>query len=233
MISPETNQKGEAMPGPDATARKILVSDFDGTMTRRDFFQLVNENLLPPGMPDYWGRYLAGEITHFEALQAIFGSVTAGEAALTGLVARMGLEPNLKAEIEALRSSGWAVIVASAGCDWYIRKLLVEADVSIEAHSNPGWIEDDRLVMKLPTGSDYFSSETGIDKVGVVFKAMARASTVAFVGDGLPDLAPALIVPSALRFARGVLAEELTRMGESFHPFNHWSDVAQALIALG
>ena len=34
--------------------RKVLVSDFDGTMTRRDFYQLVAERLLPPGTPDYW-----------------------------------------------------------------------------------------------------------------------------------------------------------------------------------
>ena len=51
----------------DATGQ-VLVTDFDGTMTRRDFFQLVVERLLPPGTPDYWGEYLAGRITHFEAL---------------------------------------------------------------------------------------------------------------------------------------------------------------------
>jgi 2-hydroxy-3-keto-5-methylthiopentenyl-1-phosphate phosphatase len=180
-------------------------------------------------MPDYWGEYLAGEITHFEALQSIFGSVTAGEAALTSLVSRMELDPHLRSEIEALRSAGWAVVIASAGCDWYIRKLLVEAGVSIEAHSNPGSIEDDRLVMKLPTGSEYFSGETGVDKVAIVFKAKARAEVVAFAGDGLPDLAPSLLVPASLRFARGVLAEELTRLGQSFRPYDHWSEVSRAL----
>jgi 2-hydroxy-3-keto-5-methylthiopentenyl-1-phosphate phosphatase len=221
------------MPGPDSTARKILVSDFDGTMTRRDFFQLVTENLLPADMPDYWGEYLAGEITHFEALQSIFGSVTAGETALTALVGRMELDPAMKTEVEALREDGWAVVVASAGCDWYIRKLLVEAGVAIEAHSNPGLIEDDRLVMKLPTGSDFYSEETGIDKVAVVFHAMARARTVAFAGDGRTDLAPSLLVPPSLRFARGVLAEELTQLGQKFRPFNRWSEVSRALREQG
>ncbi len=221
------------MAAADSLARKILVSDFDGTMTRRDFFQLVNENLLPADMPDYWGQYLAGDLTHFEALQSIFGSVTAGEKALSDLVGRMGLDPNLKTEVEALRDDGWAVVVASAGCDWYIRKLLVEAGVSIEAHSNPGWIEDDRLIMKLPTGSEFYSDETGIDKVGIVFKAMSRAKTVAFAGDGRPDVAPSLLVAPELRFARGVLAEELTSMGESFRPYDHWSEVSKALRSNG
>jgi 2,3-diketo-5-methylthio-1-phosphopentane phosphatase len=216
-----------------ADFEKILVSDFDGTMTRRDFFQLVNENLLPADMPDYWGQYLDGEITHFEALQSIFGSVTAGEAALTELVGRMGLEPDLKTEVEALRESGWDVVVASAGCDWYIRKLLVEAEISLTAYSNPGQIENDRLIMKLPTGSKFFSSETGIDKVGIVFDAMARARTVAFAGDGRPDVAPSLLVRPELRFARGVLAEELTRMGQSFRPYDRWAEVSRELRKMG
>lgn len=211
------------------TTGRVLVSDFDGTMTRRDFFQLVTEQLLPPGTPDYWGDYLAGRITHFQALKSIFGSVTAGEAALIGVVESMELDPDLKSEVEALRAEGWRVVVASAGCDWYIRRLLAEAGVSLEVHANPGRIEEGRLIMEPPTSSRFFSPETGVDKVGLVRAALAEAETVAFAGDGKPDLAPALLVPGHLRFARGVLAEELTRLGEAFHPFDRWAEVSRAL----
>ena len=219
-MNDETNQK---------TVR-VLVSDFDGTMTRRDFFQLVVERLLPSDCPDYWGEYLAGRLTHFEALRAIFGSVTAGEAALLELVDSMELEADLQGEIEGLEHAGWRVVVASAGCDWYIRRLLVEAGVSIEVHANPGRIEEGRLVLELPTGSEFFSTQTGVDKVAIVRAAMSEADIVAFAGDGLPDLAPALIVPGEFRFARGVLAEELTRRGEPFLPFERWSEVARSLL---
>jgi 2-hydroxy-3-keto-5-methylthiopentenyl-1-phosphate phosphatase len=211
-------------------AGRVLVSDFDGTMTRRDFFQLVVERLLPPECPDYWGEYLAGRLTHFEALKAIFGSVTAGEAALLDVVASMELEPDLKGEIEDLRKAGWRVVVASAGCDWYIRRLLAGAGVSIEVHANPGRIEAGRLVMELPEDSPFLCRQTGVDKVAIVRAALREAGTVAYAGDGLPDLAPALVVPAEFRFARGVLAEELTRRGERFRPFEHWGEVARALL---
>jgi 2-hydroxy-3-keto-5-methylthiopentenyl-1-phosphate phosphatase len=179
-------------------AGRVLVSDFDGTMTRRDFFQLVVERLLPPECPDYWGEYLAGRLTHFEALKAIFGSVTAGEAALLDVVASMELEPDLKGEIEV--------------------------------HANPGRIEAGRLVMELPEDSPFLCRQTGVDKVAIVRAALREAGTVAYAGDGLPDLAPALVVPAEFRFARGVLAEELTRRGERFRPFEHWGEVARALL---
>ena len=60
------------------TSSKILVSDFDGTMTRRDFYRLVLQRV-PPETPDYWGRYLAGEISHFDAINAVFGAWRPGE----------------------------------------------------------------------------------------------------------------------------------------------------------
>lgn len=208
---------------------KILVSDFDGTMTRRDFFALVVERLLPPGTPDYWGEHLAGRLTHFEALRAIFGSVTAGESALLGVVGMMGLDPDLAAEVAALRSAGWRVVVASAGCDWYIRRLLAEAGVSVEVHANPGRIEGGRLIMEPPTGSRFYSPETGVDKPALVRDALAGGGPVSYAGDGPPDLAPSLLVPGRLRFARGPLADELTRLGEGFRRFGRWAEVARAV----
>ncbi len=83
--------------------------------------------------------------------------------------------------------------------------------------------------MELPIDRPYFSRQTGVDKVAIVRAAISEAETVAFAGDGHPDLAPSLLVPGPLRFARGILAEELTRLGEDFSQFDRWSEVAEAL----
>ncbi len=63
-----------------AETRSLLVTDFDGTMTRVDFYMLAARSLLPPDMPDYWAQYRAGQLTHFEALRAIFASIRANLA---------------------------------------------------------------------------------------------------------------------------------------------------------
>jgi 2,3-diketo-5-methylthio-1-phosphopentane phosphatase len=210
--------------------RKILVSDFDRTMTRHDFYQLVAERLLPPGTPDYWSEYRAGRMTHFEALNAYFAAAVPGEAALHELARAMGLDPQLHDGVQRLRSSGWALVVASAGCAWYISRLLQESGVAIEVHANPGEVVNGRLVMELPRSSPVFSPTTGIDKAGVVRRALATHDVVAFAGDGPPDLEPALLVRPELRFATGHLADELGRLGEGFHRFEQWSEVARMLV---
>lgn len=210
--------------------RRLLVSDFDGTMTQRDFYQVYSERLMPADAPDFWAEYRAGRITHFDALRAIFSYVPAGERSLLDLTGAMQLEPELSDALSNLRQAKWEVVVVSAGCRWYIDKLLADAGVSVEVHANLGQIDDTgRLIMKRPTDTPYPSFDVGIDKTSVVRSHMDVGRTVAFAGDGPPDLGPALLVPAELRFAKGHLAEALAERGESFRHFDRWRDVAIAL----
>jgi HAD superfamily phosphoserine phosphatase-like hydrolase len=211
-------------------SRGFLVSDFDGTMTRRDFYQLFRKRFLPSDAPDYWAEYRAGRLTHFEALRAIFASAAPGETALLAVTDEMGLDPDLATDVAALRAAGWGVRVVSAGCAWYIRHLLGRAGVELEVHANLGRIEGGRLLMELPQGSPFLSIETGVDKAAVVRASLDTGREVAFAGDGFPDLPAALLVPEPLRFARGDLAAALSSRGERYRPFERWADVARAVL---
>jgi 2-hydroxy-3-keto-5-methylthiopentenyl-1-phosphate phosphatase len=209
----------------------VLVSDFDGTITSNDFYQLVMEQYMDSGAPDYWGWYGAGRITHFEAMKGIFSYTPTDAERLEELIVRTQPDPELGAAAECLRSNEWDLVVVSAGCTWYIDRVLAAAGVTATVHANPGRIEPGRgLVLELPRASPFFSQETGIDKAGVVRDALARYKSVAFAGDGPPDLDAALLVDGDLRFARGFLAGELTRRGQSFREFRRWRDVVRTIV---
>ncbi|MFO1477337.1 MAG: HAD-IB family phosphatase [Verrucomicrobiota bacterium] len=210
-------------------ARGILVSDFDGTMTAFDFYDLVSREF-PEIAGDYWVRYEAGELTHFEALRRIFAGIRAPEAKILEIVNAMGLDPRMKEAVALLEKNGWSVTVASAGCAWYIERLLSGAAVALDVQANPGSYSAARgLEMRLPEKSPFFSDQLGVNKVAVVREALRRSSTVAFAGDGRPDLAPALLVPPEMRFARKWLAKKLSEIGEDFRPFESWFEIAQSL----
>lgn len=212
----------------------VLVSDFDGTMTRHDFYKLAIESLLPPDTPDYWADYRAGTVTHFEALRRYFAAIRTDEATVMAVVRRMDLDPALPAAVADLRAAGWSVVVTSAGCDWYIRRLLAAAGVEVEVHSNPGRFEAGKgLLMERPAGSPYLSEMLGVDKTAVVRGLIDAGRTVAFAGDGFPDADPARLVPGDLRFARGDLADVLRAEHLPFHPFDTWSDIARVLLGRG
>ena len=219
------------MPSLDRPNR-LLVSDFDGTLTRRDFYQVYAERLMPSDAPDFWAEYRAGRMTHFDALRAIFSYVPAGEHALLALTDEMQLEPALPDALAKLRGSGWEVVVVSAGCRWYIDRLLAAAGVELEVHANDGEIDArGRLVMQRPE-TPFPSDDVGIDKAAVVRAHQKAGRLVAFAGDGPPDIVPALLVPAELRFARGHLAEALAEQGEPYRPFDRWLDIAETLAAV-
>jgi 2-hydroxy-3-keto-5-methylthiopentenyl-1-phosphate phosphatase len=210
--------------------KSILISDFDGTMTRFDFYDLVCKEF-PSIAGGFWAQYERGEITHFEALRSIFAGIRAPESKLLAIIDAMQIDPHLPRAVRELALEGWDVAVASAGCDWYIKRLLVGQGVSVRVHANPGEFFPDRgLVMQLPPMSPFFSAELGVNKVAVVREALKTFDRVAFAGDGRPDLAPALLVPAKRRFAKSWLAQKLKEIGEGFHPFEDWHDAAAMLV---
>jgi len=208
----------------------ILISDFDGTITRYDFFDRVRKRWPFSPQDDPWEKFVSGEMTHFQALAEIFSRIRTTESDLLGLADSTELDPSFANSIQALQDHGWEVVVASAGCGWYIDFLLKKAGVSVSVHANPGTFDPKRgLLMSLPERSAFFSASKGVNKVAIVQDALKRSDCVAFAGDGRPDLRPALLVQPQLRFARGWLAEALSQRGEQFHPFERWSEIADQL----
>jgi len=210
---------------PTSDSRKVLVSDFDGTLWSHDYYLLFTDLYGGPETLQAWHDYRKGEITHFEAMRRIYAAAAPGEKALRALLHNHGLGPAVRNGAERLQADGWSLVIVSAGSLWYIEQLLAEAGIVAEVHSNPGSIIDGRLCLRRPEGTPYPSHQNGIDKEAVVRHWQDRGCTVAFSGDGYPDLEPARLVPADLRFARGYLAEELTKLHESFHPFQQWSEV--------
>jgi 2-hydroxy-3-keto-5-methylthiopentenyl-1-phosphate phosphatase len=217
--------------------RARLVTDFDGTLTQRDFYRLAVERLVPADLPDHWADYRAGRTTHFDALAAIFASIRATEEhALLQVAHDMGLQRGLAAHLARLRAAGWDVTVVSAGCGWYIERLLASAGlaagVDLEVHANPGtFVPGGGLRMRRPDDPRFRSRELGVDKAAVVRDALRRLPTVAFAGDGHPDLEAARLVAPSLRYARGDLAAALDEQGLRYQDFTCWSDVVDGLLA--
>jgi 2,3-diketo-5-methylthio-1-phosphopentane phosphatase len=213
--------------------RAIFVSDFDGTFTRQDFYRLIlEENLVPPDTPNFWLEYVQGRMSHFEALQATFDAARIGEPELERLVGRMEPDPAVRTELFALRERGWEVVIASAGCLWYIERILRALDIDVEVHANPGRVQDGRLRMEPALHSPFHGLDAGIDKAAIIRHARTRAPFVAYAGDGLSDIPPSLLVNPRARFARGMLADALHAQELPCRLFERWSEITRALRIL-
>lgn len=211
---------------------KIFISDYDGTITNKDIYSLLAERYVPRDTPDYFAQYAEGRITHFDAMAAYFAFMPTEERQLEELFDASEADPDLGASAALLPRAGWTLMVVSAGCSWYVERVLKKAGVAAPVYSNPGRLEQGRgLVLDKPdVSSPYYSASFGIDKSAVVRHALHATETVAFAGDGPPDLEAALLVRPELRFARGFLATALRARGEAFRPFSRWSEIARDLM---
>lgn len=214
--------------------RSVLITDFDGTITAVDFFRLAVERLLTPEDMKPWEEYRAGVITHFTAVRDIFRRISAPESEVLAMLKDMRPDPDLPEYVGALRNMGWHIVVASAGCRWYIDHILGDMGVELEVHASPGvYLEGGPLEMEPPLDSPFFNAEMGIDKAAVARLYLREGCRVIYAGDGFPDLAPALLLPPEHRYARADLADTLRKRSEFYHPFSVWSDIARALLAEG
>jgi 2-hydroxy-3-keto-5-methylthiopentenyl-1-phosphate phosphatase len=226
----------------------ILVTDFDGTMTREDFYRAVFDLAVEPVEP-FWEAYWAGRISHFQAVKEIFARLRGTPEQYSAAIAKTDFDPAAGAAIARLSAAGWSVVIASAGCGWYIQRLLASQRIACHdgstgpappgftgavLHTNPGHpAPDGSLVLEAPTKSPFYTPATGIDKEAVVRSALGTGKPVAFAGDGRPDGPPSLLVAPERRFARGWLAGHLTERHESFTRIDRWSEIAEALIPTG
>ena len=216
---------------PPENHKRIMVSDFDGTMTRYDFFDIARRHLPTATDHDYWQEYLDGKISHFEAMASIFGAIRTDHQGMENALARMELDPTLRDSVTRLEDAGWKIIVASAGCEWYIERLLDKAGVELEVHANPGkFTPENGLELSLPTDSPYFEPDKGIDKEAIVREALSQDSQAAFAGDGRPDIPAAKNINGSRLFARGMLADYFSEKGRPFHYFENWKQIADILL---
>jgi 2-hydroxy-3-keto-5-methylthiopentenyl-1-phosphate phosphatase len=215
----------------DSPPTGLFVTDFDGTMTETDFYQLALERFTPSEAQYVWERYLRGELTLFETLQGIFSAIQSPEQEVAASLVDLGFDPQAAGAIGRLRQSGWDVVVASSGCEWYVRRVLAAAGINAVLHTNPGgFAESGGLEMRMPTNSPFFSDWAGISKAAIVRDALERFPVVAFAGDSTPDYEAAKLVPAGLRFARSHLAEHLEREGLEYRRYRRWSEIADMLL---
>lgn len=213
---------------------RVLVTDFDGTMTAVDFFDVVLAHVPTDTMPDYWGQCVAGELTHVAALNGIFQHAPRDRATLAGWLPETQLDPATSAAIATLKSHGWSVLVVSAGSVWYIEKILSAVIEEIDIIANPGGYEEETgLWMGWPPSElPWHHAHFGVDKAEILRWLIVAGKSVAFAGDGRPDLTAARVPGVRSIFAKSWLADQLEAEHIPFTPFQHWSEIAGHLAAV-
>ena len=204
-----------------------FITDFDGTITDEDFFQYVKDAFLDEAGLVPWQRYMQGELSHFDALKQIYGSLRVSEHELLDLIKEVSLDEWVIPTFELLDKAQIPIYIASAGCDYYINLLMNNeiARYKIQLITNPStYTQANGLVMdKPPQDNPFYDENVGISKAKIVKHLQQSDRRVIFAGDGPPDIEPSRYADVV--FAKKILLDKCIEEGISTKPFNSYKDI--------
>lgn len=211
--------------------RRVLVSDFDGTITKRDFFHIVIDELLSGDDILPWNEYLDKKISHFEALARIFAKIRLNNSEFEKFVLKIPIEECFIDTISYCHEHKIPFYIVSAGAAYYINLILnylgVQDKVTLIGNHSI-YVHGEGLKMLKPDDSSPFYSENyGVSKKSVVETLKNDYDQVIYAGDGLPDFKAAQIADTV--FARGVLLDKCRQNHIKTQRFDTYCDILEYL----
>ncbi|MYL32574.1 MtnX-like HAD-IB family phosphatase [Pontibacillus yanchengensis] len=208
-----------------------FVSDFDGTISNKDFYWVIIEKYFPEG-EELFKKWKAGQMEDIDFLSTVFSSINQDEEQIIKDILDIPIDEYVPSLIHHVQQNGGDVYILSAGTDYYIHHILQKYDIqNVTVLSNEGYYHNQNLHMNINPEHRHYSERYGIDKSKVIQELQTEYDTVHFVGDSEPDSHPA--VYADLTFAKDALQDILEAKNISFNPVNDFRDVEDTLIQKG
>lgn len=209
-----------------------FVSDFDGTLTDRDFYHIVMDKYLKDWAWDYYEEWKKTKKINVDFLNRIFGSMDRSEEEILEDILGLPLDPYAMGFMKKVEASGGDFYILSAGTSYYIKKLLGHFNIqNVTVISMEGRYENRGIVIMPDPNNEFYSSIWGIDKAKVVLSLKAKYEKVYFAGDSEPDMGPAKAAHCA--FARNGLQQLLSEQNVPFVPFDKYNEVEEYMVGRG
>ncbi|WP_026689660.1 MtnX-like HAD-IB family phosphatase [Alteribacter aurantiacus] len=205
-----------------------FVSDFDGTISKQDFYWLVIEKYFPEGR-ELFKDWKAEKVKDIDFLSHVFKSINQTEEQIIQDIYDMAIDSHVPAFIRSVQNNGGDFYVLSAGTDYYIKHTLKKYGITdVPVFSNEGYYHERNVHMNVKESNWHFHERYGIDKSKVIMKLKEQYETVDFVGDSEPDSHPAAYADTT--YAIGALQDILKERHVTYVPVSSFDDVKKHLI---
>ncbi|WP_096435037.1 MtnX-like HAD-IB family phosphatase [Alteribacter populi] len=200
-----------------------FVSDFDGTISKQDFYWMIIEKYYPEGRK-HFDEWKTEKMKDIDFLAHIFTSIGQEEEQIIEDIYDMAIDDYVPAFIEWVQENGGDFFILSAGTDYYIKHTLEKYGIdNVTVFSNEGYYKDKNVHMKVKETNWHYHERYGIDKSKVIQKLQEDYEKVYFIGDSEPDSHPA--VYADVTFAKDGLKDILRSRNVPFVPVDTFKEV--------
>lgn len=206
----------------------LFLSDFDGTLSNKDFFHVIIDKYHQEEAEKLYADWDKKVMTDLAYLSNIFQTIDRDQAVIDEDILSIPFDPDAKKVIDHVHRLGGDFIVISAGTDYYIKKIFAHYGIeNVKIYSNPGSYQERGIQLNVDPAGRYYSEMYGINKQKVAEDLMKDYQTVFFAGDSRPDLEAACLADTV--FAKGKLQGLLAEQHHPFVSVDNFADVDRYL----
>jgi 2-hydroxy-3-keto-5-methylthiopentenyl-1-phosphate phosphatase len=208
-----------------------FVSDFDGTISKKDFYWLVIDKYFPEGR-ELYPKWKSGEWRDIDFLAKVFASIYQKEEQIAEDILSIPIDEDVPDFVRRVQQAGGDFYILSAGTDYYIRPIVENRSLEkITIFSNKGMFRDQNIHLEIDPNHWSYSERYGIDKAAVIQRLKEEYEVIYFAGDSEPDSHPAVFADRT--YAKEGLPDILEEKGLPFVRFDRFKDIEADLVAEG
>ncbi len=202
----------------------VFISDFDGTITKKDFYWILLEEYIGQKGIDYYYEWKKTQKIGTQFLNTVFTWHTFTEQERLDALNKVEIDKDLKPVIEEVHQQGGDFVILSAGFRYYIEYALSQQGIQeVDVYTNDGSFKNNTFIMEPDKTSPFYSKLYGIDKEKVAIMHREKYKTIIFAGDSEPDYKAAL--HADVIFAKDELARLLDENGHIYKPYSCFQDI--------
>lgn len=210
----------------------VFISDFDGTISKKDFFRYVVEKIISKENMKPWYDYKDGKISHVEALNKIFQTIRIPQDKFDKFIDTIEVEEYFVPTVELCNTLKVPFCIVSAGADYYILRILnnLNVDNKVTLLANPSKYSPESGLKLFPVekNNEFYDWNLGISKKYLVQKWKKQGFSVVFAGDGMPDIDAASVADVV--FAKDYLSELCKERDISYKGFESYKDIYNFIL---
>lgn len=208
-----------------------FVSDFDGTISKRDFYKIVMEKYFPEG-ENLFIKWKNGEMLDIDFLHTVFTSIDQDEEQIINDILSIPIDEYVPTFIREVQEHGGDFYILSAGTDYYIHHILKNFEINnVKVFSNEGHFKKKNIQMNIDKEHPHYSERYGIDKSKVIQELKEKYDIIYFAGDSEPDSHPAKYAD--VTYAKSELQTILQEKEITYIAVENFNEIETDLIAKG
>ena len=209
----------------------IIVSDFDGTITKTDTLSKFLEEYADDKWLDIENDWRDGKFGSQECLVKQFALVpNLSPSLIEQFLNRMEIDEGFIPFALKAKKNKIPVVVLSDGLDYFINKIFEKYKIDfINVITNHAYFDDrGKFIIEFPNDSKHCTNDAGTCKCKVVNNLKKRYKTVIYVGDGASDFC--VSKEPHILYAKAGLEEYCIRNNFNFISYKTYDDINKYLF---